>query len=441
MSSYSILKNNINHEKLEYIYYHKIRARAVAGLDRIDKDKFDKILKDEVEIIERKVLNGSYKFTRYKKILISKGENKNPRVINIPTIRDKIVLSSLNDSLNTIYNNENCSKLPHIIIDNIKKAIDSKEYNYFIKYDIKSFYSSINQDILIKKLRYKIRSNIFLKVICNAIKSEGLLFPIKNSNKREDRTEGIPEGLNISNSLANIYLLSLDKKMTSLSNIKYFRYVDDILIICNEEEKEKIDSLLKKEIYKKLKLELNNKCDEGYIAEKKFEYLGYSFDNKLLSVRESSIYKIENSIETLLAKYRLSDIPNEELLVWKLNLKISGCIYKGKKYGWIFFYSQINDIKILSHLDWLVSKLLKRYMISIKPKRFKRTYYEIKNKLHSTKYIIKFDDYSFERKKDVLKNIYKKNIDNFTEKKINDLFENVIFKDIALLEEDIQNFS
>ena len=441
MSSNSILKNNINQENLEYTYYHKIRARAVAGLDRIDRDKFDKILKNELDIIERKVLNGSYKFTRYKKILISKGENKCPRVINIPTIRDKIVLNSVNDSLNTIYNNRNCSKLPHMIINDIKENVDSKEYNYFIKYDIKSFYSSIKHDILIKKLRYKIRNDIFLKVILNAIKSDGLLFPIKKSSEREERKEGIPEGLSISNSLANIYLLSLDKKMTSLPNIKYFRYVDDILILCNKAEKKKIDSLLKKEINKRLGLELNNKCDEGDIEEKKFEYLGYCFDGDLLSVRESSIYKIENSIETLLAQYRLSETPNEELLVWKLNLKISGCIYKNKKYGWIFFYSQINDMEILSHLDWLVQKLLKRYSISISTKKFKRTYYEIKYRLHSTNYIVKFDDYSFERKKEVLKKIYNKKIEKLTKKQIEDQFENVIFKDIALLEEDIQNFS
>lgn len=441
MSSFDLLCKSVSFEELQKIYYLKVRPKAVAGLDKVDKYKFDKILENEFEIIERKVKRGKYSFTRYKKILISKGEGKNPRVINIPTIRDKIVLASINSCFNTIYDNTNCSKLPHIIINNIKESIDSQQYNYFIKYDIKSFYASINHDILRKKLKYKIRNNLFLNVIFNAITNDGIVFPIKKLNKKIIRNMGIPEGLSISNSLANVYLMALDKKMNSISSIKYYRYVDDILILCNVDEQEKINSLVKKEVCKKLKLELNQKCDKGFIDKNAFEYLGYHFDNDILSVRESSRYKLENSIELLMAKYKLSENKNIELLEWKLNLKISGCIYKNKKYGWLFFYSQINDKKILSQLDWFILKLLNRYNIDFKPKRFKKTYYEIRNNLHNTKYIINFDNYSMVQKKDILTKIYKKNIKNFNDKQIDDLFENIIFKDIALLEEDIQHFS
>ena len=441
MSSFCLLEDSICLENLRNVYYHNIRPKAMAGLDKVDKYKFDKIAENEFQIIERKILNNKYKFTRYKKILISKGEGKNPRVINIPTIRDKIVLTVLNSCFNKIYGNSNCSKLPQLIINDIKNAIDSQQYNYFIKYDIKSFYASIKHDILMKKIRYKIRNNLFLNIIYNAIINDGIEFPIKNQTKRGIRKKGIPEGLSISNSLANIYLMSLDKKMMSISNIKYHRYVDDILIMCDYDEKEEIDLLVRKEVCKKLKLELNQKCEEGYIAENGFEYLGYRFESNNLSVRKSSRYKLENSLEILLAKYKLSETQNEELLKWKLNLKISGCIYKNRKYGWMFFYSQINDMKILSQLDWLVLKLLKRYSIDIKTKKFKRTYYEIKNNLHNTKYIINFDNYSFEKKKDILKKIYRRNIEGLNIEQINDLFENVIFKDIALLEQDVQNFS
>ncbi len=441
MSSFDLLSSSVSFEKLEKIYYLRVRPKAVAGLDKIDKYKFDKILGNEFKIIERKVLSGKYTFTRYKKILISKGEGKNPRVINIPTIRDKMVLAVLNDCFNYIYDKNNCSKLPQLIIDNIKNAIDSQQYNYFIKYDIQSFYASINHDILIKKLKYKIRSASFLNIILNAIENDGIVFPIKKTTKRTIRDVGIPEGLSISNSLANIYLMALDKKISEISGIKYYRYVDDILILCNLEEKEKINLLVRKELCKKLKLELNKKCDEGCINENAFEYLGYHFEKDKLSVRKSSRYKLENSIEVLMARYKLSESQNKELLEWKLNLKISGCIYKNKKYGWLFFYSQINDKKLLSQLDWFVLKLLNRYNIDVIPKKFKKTYYEIRNNLHNTKYIINFDNYSIAQKKDILTRVYKKNIENFKEKQIDDLFENIIFKDIALLEEDIQHFS
>lgn len=441
MSSFDLLSSSVSFENLEKIYYLKVRPNAVAGLDKIDKYKFDKILKNEFKVIERKVLSGKYTFTRYKKILISKGEGKNPRVINIPTIRDKVVLAVLNNCFNCIYDKNNCSKLPQLIIDNIKKDIDSQQYNYFIKYDIKSFYASINHDILIKKLKYKIRSAPFLNIILNAVENDGIVFPINKICKKTIRNIGIPEGLSISNSLANIYLMTLDKKMSGISGVKYYRYVDDILILCNLDEKKQINSLVRNELCKKLKLELNQKCDDGCINECAFEYLGYHFEKDKLSVRKSSRYKLENSIEVLMARYKLSESQNKELLEWKLNLKITGCIYKNKKYGWLFFYSQINDKKLLSQLDWLVLKLISRYNVNINPKKFKKTYYEIRNNLHNTKYIINFDNYSILQKKDILTRVYKKNIDYFDDNQINDLFENIIFKDIALLEEDIQHFS
>lgn len=441
MSSFDLLKWSVSPKNLKEIYFSRIRPNAVAGLDKIDKYKYDDILESELKIIERKVLNGSYSFTRYKKILISKGEGKNPRIINLPTIRDKILLASINDCLNNIYNGNNCSKLPHIIINDMNNTLIGNQFNYFIKYDIKSFYSSINHGILLKKVRYKIRNDLFLSIITNAITNTGLVLPIKKVNKKITNIKGIPEGLSISNSLANIYLMSLDKKMNNISNIKYYRYVDDILILCNYNNKENIDLLVRKEIIKKLKLELNQKCEEGFINETPFEYLGYCFDKEKLTVRKSSRYKLENSLELLLSRYKSSETKNLELLEWKLNLKISGCIYKNKKYGWIFFYSQINDKKLLSQLDWLVIKLLKRYKIGINPKRFKRTYYEIRYKLHNTKYIINFDNYSISDIKTILSKIYKKDIKNKNDKEINNMFEDILFKDISLLEEDIQNFS
>lgn len=441
MSSYSILCSSIANKNLKEIYYRKIRVKAVAGIDRINSSKFDDILEEEVNTIIRKVLKGNYKFTRYKELLISKGKDKEPRVISIPTIRDRIVLSALNDCLNSIYEKDNCSKLPHVIINEIKDAVNNNSYDYFIKYDVKNFYPSINQDILMKKIRRKIRNEQFLKLIIEAITTGTVSINGVKSNQKNEK--GVPQGLSISNSLANVYLNSLDKKMKDYPNIKYYRYVDDILILCNSAEKNNIDNLIKKEIKTKLKLRLNEKCDEGFINEEIFEYLGYKFNKDELTVRNSSKYKIENSIETLLSKYNSYEDKdkNEELLKWKLNLKISGCIYNSKKYGWMFFYSQIEDKKLLTHLDWLVCKLLNRYKIDIKPKKFKRTYYEIRKCVHDTNYIINFDKYSIEQKKDVLYRIYKRKTNGYTSQQIDDLFKKLLFKDISSLEEDVQHFS
>ena len=129
-------------------------------------------------------------------------------------------------------------------------------------------------------------------------------------------------------------------------------------------------------------MELNDKEDEGFVTQT-FEYLGYVLNDSEVTVRKSSILKIEQSIEEL---FRTIKKENIEYLQWKLNLKITGFIIERHKYGWLFFYSQITDLSLLFHLDDVVQKLIKRYKLEgeIKVKRFVRTYAEMHMALHET---------------------------------------------------------
>lgn len=440
MDCSKILNSQFNKAVLNELYYRKIFNKATPGLDHITNIKFECDLSNNIDLINKKVISGKYKFTRYKKVLISKGEDKKPRVINISTVRDKLVLSALNECLNEIYKKANCSTLPHTIISEICKAIDSNNYNTFMKFDISSFYSNVDHKKLIRKLEKNIDSSQLITVIKRAIEMDAIDFPIKNKTEKKKRKKGIPEGLNISNSLANIYLLDLDEIMNCIPNIKYFRYVDDILILCNRRNKWLIKCKLQKQI-RLLGLKFNNKSSSGTINKDEFTYLGYKFDDVCVTVKDSSVYKFENSFESLLSKYKYSEKQNVELLKWRINLKVTGCIFNGKKYGWLFFFSQINDLKLLSRLDNLVHKLLSRYNIEFKCKRFKRTFYEIKYALHSNRYIPNFDNYTISMKKHVLENIYKVSLKDTSVETITREFDKVLFADISQLEKDIQDFS
>lgn len=428
MKAYKLFNKLFTLKNIEKTYEDKIAKSATIGADKINKRSFEKNKQIYFEIINRKVFNESYKFTCYKKRLISKGENKTPRVICIPTIRDKITLNILNQIFNEIYNGNNISPLPHTIIDSLYKSVKSGIYDYYIKIDIKKFYSSIDQQILIRDLKRKMRKRELINLI-------------KMSIANNDLT-GIPEGLSISNSLGNIYLLELDRYYANRDEIKYFRYVDDIIILCQQEnsssEKDNIIQMLKEK-----KLSVNEKFDEGRLNEKEFNYLGYCFKKDKLSIRRSSVNKLESSIEQLFLNYVTSKEANIELLKWKLNLRITGCKKDSKKYGWLLYFSQTDDITIISHLDWYVDKMKKRFNLSEKIvfKKFKKTYYEIKYNLNNTNYIINLDNISYEEKKDILTKIYSQDIDNLKKTEVNNLFYKIITKELSSLESDIQPIS
>lgn len=416
-------------------YLSKANIISSVGLDRITPSSFCYNIDKHIEVIHKKVLKGNYSFTRYRQLLIIKNAEEPPRNICIPTIRDKLTLSLVNAMLYDIYGTICMTPMPQILINKIISNLG--KYTHFIKIDIKSFYSSINQEKLLKALKAKIRKKEIISLIKGAITTPSISVNAK-SRFVTRRVKGIPEGLPISNSLANLYMKNIDLKYRKITEIEYFRYVDDILILLNEEKFSFIKQMIEKDIVK-LDLSINNKTDEGKV-EKGFTYLGYNINPTIISVRESSIIKFEQSLEQLFRDVKKSNIAYIE---WKISLKVTGFVINNHKYGWLFFYSQINDLKLLFHLDSLVKKLSKRYLSydSLKFKRFVRTYHEIRQSLKNTKYIPNFDKYSIENKMDVLGKIYGVGVESLTKQEIEERFSHIISREIQEFEKDVQDLS
>ena len=417
-------------------YEEKIINKPSVGMDKVSPKKFEESLYDNIEIIVRKVMNGSYHFTRYKQLLFTKGPSKLPRAICVPTMRDKLTASVLNELLVGVYGNECKTLMPQLIIDDIINKIPL--YEYFIKLDVKAFYGSINQENLIKILKNRIRKPEIISLIWNAIRTEALTYPIKEKVEKKERTLGVPEGLPISNTLANIYMINVDKKFQSIDDISYYRYVDDILILLNKDNYFEVKQEICQDI-NNLGLKLNEKKDEGEIANS-FEYLGYTISDREVSVRKSSVLKIEQSIEELFREIKSNHFG---YLQWKLNLKITGFILDGHKYGWLFFYSQITDKSLLFHLDDVVKKLIRRYDLEnkIKVKRFVRTFAEMHLALHETKYIPNLDNFNIDDKKKLLSGIYEIDLSEKDDHFIEIQFRRVMRREIRDIEKDIQNIS
>lgn len=436
MQAAQLWKILFSKKHLEEHYFEKVKVKPSIGMDKITPKKFEEELQENIEIIIRKTENGTYHFTRYKQLLFTKGPSKPPRVICIPTLRDKLTTSVLNELLIKVYGDKCKTQMPQIVIDDIVKKITI--YERFIKLDVKTFYSSINQEKLLSILRRKIRKNEIISLIEKAIKTSGISYPVKNKTDLSFREKGIPEGLPISNALANIYMSDIDKKYNERADISYYRYVDDILILANEKNFELVKSEIENDI-RKLNLEFNEKKEEGFVKEG-FEYLGYKISSDIITVRKSSILKIEQSIEDLFREIRENNI---HYIEWKLNLKITGFILEKHKYGWLFFYSQITDLTLLFHLDDVVKKLVKCYKLEnkIKIKRFVRTYAEIHQALHTTKYIPNLDEMTIKDKRKLLTDIYGIDLSGKSEEKVEIQFRRVMKREIRDIEKDIQNIS
>lgn len=443
--------------KLKYIeekYPHIIKKNTAAGIDRVTKKTFEKYKETQFETIVSKSMSGNYKYTYYKEKLILKSRSSFPRLISIPTIRDRMVLKLLHEILMDVYE----IKLD-LVQTVISKFINKADlYDSYIKIDISNFFGSLDHTYLMSCIKEKIKKPELLKLIEDAITNPTVNQGYRKDTKVEIPDKGVPQGVPIANVLAEIYFKKLDNKYKYQENLAYFRYVDDILILCKEDDllsiKENIINDLTNE--KTFKLKVNtDKTKDGLISDG-LSYLGYSFikdsNNKIVcNVTKDSLLKLENSIVALFSKYENSQHKmklNE--LIFYLNLKITGAIVesedgRNKKYGWLFFYSQINDITKLYHLDKFIEKLLVKYKIDFvdvknELKSFVKAYYEITQRRMKSNYLYKPNKLTTEEKRKILKNTFSIHSNELIkDSSVDYLFYKKVYKKIYELEMDIQD--
>ncbi len=390
----------LKRKTLKETFNTKLKQNYALGTDGVSTNKFSDIIDEEIDIIKRKVKNHTYNISPYKEKLIIKGKDSNPRTISIPTNRDKLTLSALQKFLDTKFKGKLSDNNVNTKIFNVKQTIKSNRFDSFIKLDIKSFYPNIDHEILLNKMRAQINDKEALYLLEKVLKQ--IAIPTGRRKDRQNAVEpkGVAQGLSISNILSSIYLNSLDKKYAKKTNLAYFRYVDDILILCNESDVADIKESISMDT-KKLKLEIHDfkansdKSAFGSIHKDKFQFLGFEFFADLVSVREKSIDKLRDRI---IGVFYIHKERNNKSLYRELNLKISGCIYDEKQYGWMHFFRQMDDQTLLYSLDIFVKKCFTRFHRKYKEskvKKFTKTYFKLKNydidKLDKNTYIPKFD--------------------------------------------------
>lgn len=422
---------------LRTIYFEEIRARAVPGIDRINRLTFESTLSLSLQMASRKARNGIYRFSPYKQNLILKGPESLPRKISIPTIRDKIVLRALLLFLQETVLPQLELTSVHRTVHEVKEAIKDSRVNYYVKLDVKDFYPSIDHSKLLTKVRRFVKDDRAMRLLRNAIEQETVPLDTRPVSRN---TIGVPQGLSISNLLANLYLNDIDKKYRRSKRIKYFRYVDDILIICREKDAETYRSKLASDLAI-LGLCISDKKEMSGHFDQPFPYLGYTFKTLRTSVRSESITKLVGSLIDTFSQHKFSKKKALKILQWRLNLRTTGFRINKERYGWMFFFSQIDDMDLLFHLDHVVDTLTTRYKIDRKKfrrKRFVRAYHEIILNLNKTKYIPDFDNWTVAQKRSLLKDIFlNKEAGNMDDAEIENAFRNKVFLMIKELEKDI----
>lgn len=419
---------------LRSIFNERISNSGTIGKDGIDPGAFQKNIDAELELIRKRVYSESYRFTTFKQRLISKGAGKAPREIAIAGVRDRVTLRAVTNVLMHIFDDAKLAPAHFIIKDLLDFVRPLNDDYVFLQLDVQDFYPSLDHQLLLQRIKARTRYAPFTSIVRAAVRTG--TGDVKTTNE-----VGVPQGLSVSNILSSIYMMRIDE--SARARFHYYRYVDDILVVCKASEASRHFKWLNGRLLKS-----NLKCHplvEGSKSKivplsRGVDYLGYHITPQLVSVRKSSYRRMMTTIMSLMtsAKYNA----NQKRLLVKLNLKITGCILNDKRYGWMFFFSMTQDVRQLKRLDGFVWRLWKRLNMpgQGRPKTFVKAYHEIRFNMAKSKYIPRFDDYSLDKKMQLiadLQGLDLENIRNWTEEKINNTFRRLVRREVSELEKDL----
>ena len=281
--------------------YKKVKSnKGSPGIDKISTEDLKDYLKENWEQIKEQLLRGDYQPQPVRRVEIPK-PNGGVRKLGIPTVIDRLIQQSIHQILSPIFEltfsvNSYGFRPNRSAAQAIKRA---KNYiregrRWVIDMDLEKFFDKVNHDILMERIRRKVKDPRILTLIRRYLKAGIMENGIVKVNE-----EGTPQGGPLSPLLSNIMLTDLDKELERRGHA-FCRYADDCNIyVYSEKAGHRVLKSITQFVEKKLRLKVNReKSDVGRPWQRKF--LGFSFT----SLKKTTIRVHEKSRKTIQTKVK-----------------------------------------------------------------------------------------------------------------------------------------
>lgn len=251
----------------------------------------EELYKQKLETISKKVTTKGFKIEIEKDSTIA-----NKPVYKVPNnLENLFTIKQLQFNFRKLYKVKQASR--YAIVSHLKNLLDDGFPKIVIRTDIQSFYESLPQNVLLKKINDEnLLTHLSRKFVTQILLAYNRLTGLE---------KGVPRGIGISAYLVELFMREIDSKIKSLPNVIYYaRYVDDIIVIFTPP----LQNILRdytseiKQIIESYELEINAKktikfdhSDKCKVVKHDLEYLGYRFifgnEKKIVEGKEK-IYKI-----------------------------------------------------------------------------------------------------------------------------------------------------
>ena len=175
---------------------------------------------------------------------------------------------------------------------------------FIVKSDISDFFTRIPKPRVHAIIDDAVGNESFSKIFRLAINVE-----LANMADLRDKADlfplheiGVAQGCSLSPLLGNLVLSSFDDQVNAITGVRCIRYIDDFIIIADEQSAARKAFRLAQHLLSELGMSLSAAKTTRAKIEERFDFLGIEFCNGLLRPSRSSQKKFLSSVESFFPK-------------------------------------------------------------------------------------------------------------------------------------------
>jgi RNA-directed DNA polymerase len=347
----SLLERMVERENMMKAYKQVVKNKGSAGIDGMPVDDLKAFLQAEWADIKMELLSGSYKPKPVKRVEIPK-PGGGRRKLGVPTVLDRLIQQALHQVLEPIFDptfSENSygfrrGRSAHQAIGAFKAHVESGK-SWVVDVDLEKFFDRVDHQILLSRLRRKVKDERVLKLINRYLKAGVLV-----DGDYQPSREGTPQGGPLSPLLSNVMLDDLDKELEKRGH-QFARYADDLRVFVGSRKSgERVLSSLEKYLRERLKLKVNPEKSQ-VVRGCHSTFLGYSLTagrSAKLRVPKASLKKIRDKLRAHFRSGRGRNLGNFIKETLKKTIK-----------GWINYFKLAEVKSFAKDLDGWVRRRLR----------------------------------------------------------------------------------
>jgi RNA-directed DNA polymerase len=219
--------------------FHAIKRDAAPGVDGMTWENYEKDLDRRIDDLHTRVHAGAYRAQPSRRSYIPK-EDGSKRPLAIAALEDKIVQRAVAAMLSAIYEEEflgfsygfRPGRSQHDALDALIVGIGTKKVNFILDADIRSFFTEVSQQWVVRFLEHRIGDKRILRLTQKWLQAGVLEDEVVTVEEK-----GTGQGSVVSPLLANVYLHYVFdlwaerwRRREAMGDMIMIRYADDIVV-------------------------------------------------------------------------------------------------------------------------------------------------------------------------------------------------------------------